>query len=88
MRYSKEERETIVLTDESLDHWEIYTTSRPHMNRLSKIVAPYQVDQDKEGVYAMRFRLPKSQVSFRKPKVLSEAHRAKLSAARKKRSEG
>jgi hypothetical protein len=68
MALSKEERETIILTSDADDEWQIYTCQQKIMTKMKNLgIFPFKVDVDKDGnEVAKYYKVGYKQVSFRK----------------------
>lgn len=95
MSYTKDERETIIRTDESLDYWIVYTCSSPMVTYLRKIVDEKHIEVIKEvksekgTVIEGEYRIPTKCVGFkniRPPRVMTdEQKKASVERLRKAR---
>ncbi len=68
MRLTREERETLVWTDESVETWGIHTMSVPMMRKLDKLYEAINVNEDNGEVYGKEYQIPINCVSFRRIK--------------------
>lgn len=89
-RLNKYERETILLTSEGDDTWDIYTFNTDLKNRLKRFAARYpdlckQKDESKEYGY-VSYTVQKSRVSIHLNSPQSEARRKAASDYAKKHS--
>lgn len=86
MNYTAEERETIVNFDDSDDKCLVYTCSRPIMTKLDKLCkkSPSSYKLVIQDENSRSYIMDKNLISFRTPKVISEANRKKLSDNAKK----
>lgn len=77
MRLTKHEQETIINFNQGEQTAYIYTCSKSWMNHMEKVlcIKPTKL----YGTYAREYELPKTWIRKpRKPRKLSEEHRAKL----------
>ena len=80
--YEKEERETIIRTDEFMKEWIIHTTQRVMCTKIRKLngVTILSEETTENGtIIAGQYKLPMKCVSFRNLRVLSEEQKKKLS---------
>lgn len=66
MVLTKEEKETLVWTDEALGVWGIKTMSYPMMRKLDKLYGAKKTEMDRGEIYSKEYEVPMSCVSFRK----------------------
>lgn len=89
-RLLKEERETILLTSEADDTWDIYTFNTDLKNRLKKFAARYpdlcKLDIENKELGCVSYVVQKSRVSIHLNSPQSEARR-KAASERAKQSE-
>ena len=81
MNYSKEERETIITTDDCMENWVIYTRQRKVMTKLLKLpefVEKRTEHNDKNVLIELEGTIPFKCLSFRKLRVLSEEKKKEL----------
>ncbi len=76
--YSKEERETIILSNDEDRFWDVYSRQTRIFNKMSKLgVEPYKTEMEDGVMIAAYYKLDLNQVSFRKKVVLTEEQREK-----------
>lgn len=64
--YDIDERETVAITSDVDDCWEIYTRQRKIMNVLNKRgYEPFKVEMDGDRVVAAEYMIPFNRISFR-----------------------
>ena len=82
MDYCAEERETIILTNDSLDYWEIESFQRKICTKVRKIknveIIKETTTENGTVVYG-KYKLSFNQLSFRNLRELSEEQSEKLS---------
>lgn len=87
-RLLKEERETILLTSEADDTWDIYTFNTDLKNRLKKFAARYpdlcELESENKELGCVSYTVQKSRVSIHLNAPQSEARRKKASEYAKK----
>ena len=87
-RLLKEERETILLTSEADDTWDIYTFNTDLKNRLKKFAARYpdlcKLDSENKELGCVSYVVQKSRVSIHLNSPQSEARRKAASEYGKK----
>lgn len=72
---TKDERETVIRTDEASDSWTVYTSSLSMFNKLSKLADPVRVVKGSSGKpVAWEFKLDMKSVHLRKPPAPRKAH--------------
>ena len=78
-RLNKYERETILLTSEGDDTWDIYTVNTDLKNRLKKFAARYpelcKLKEENKELDSVSYIIQKSRVSIRLIAPYSEARR-------------
>lgn len=78
-RLNKYERETILLTSEGDDTWDIYTFNTDLKNRLKKFAARYpelcKLKEENKELGSVSYSIQKSRVSIRLIAPYSEARR-------------
>lgn len=79
-RLTREERETIIRTDDATDTWEIYTCMPTMIRKLSKIAKRLGVSPRKVDAWGYEFSFPRAAVSFRVPRTVSGPERERLAA--------
>ncbi len=82
MGYTAEERETIIRTDDLMDHWIIDTYQRQICTKIRKIKGieiVKEVSTDNGTVIEGVYKLPLNQLSFRSLRVLTDEKRSELS---------
>lgn len=74
MNFLAEERETIILSNDSSKVWEVYTMQQKIMNKMKSIgVEPTKTEKDNEGnIISCTYIIPYKQISFRKIIELTE----------------
>ena len=87
-RLNKYERETILLTSEGDDTWDIYTFNTDLMNRLHKFAAQHpdlcKLKEENKELGNVSYTIQKSRVSIRLIAPYSEARRKAASEYAKK----
>ena len=87
-RLNKYERETILLTSEGDDTWDIYTFNTDLKNRLKKFAARYpdlcKLDSENKELGCVSYTIQKSRVSIHLNSPQSEDRRKKASEYGKK----
>lgn len=87
-RLLKEERETILLTSEADDTWDIYTFNTDLKNRLKKFAARYpdlcKLDSENKELGCVSYTVQKSRVSIHLNSPQSEVRRKAASENAKK----
>ena len=87
-RLLKEERETILLTSEADDTWDIYTFNTDLKNRLRKFAARYpdlcKLKEENKELGSMTYAVQKSRVSIHLNSPQSEARRKAASEQAKR----
>ena len=82
-RLNKYERETILLTSEGDDTWDIYTFNTDLKNRLKKFAARYpdlcKLKEESKELGSVSYTIQKSRVSIHLNSPQSEARRKKAS---------
>jgi hypothetical protein len=81
MSYTKEERETIITTDDCMENWNIYTRQRKVMTKLLKLpefVKKRTEYNEKKVMIELEGTIPFKCVSFRKLRILSEEKKKEL----------
>jgi len=78
MTLSREERETIIRRDDVTDTWAVYTCSPVMKRKLDRIAEAWGVSPRRVDKWGWEYTLPDGAVSFRRPRVLSAEHKAKL----------
>ena len=85
---TREERETILRTDDAGDEWTIYTCSPVMKRQLDRIAEAWGVRPRQVDKWGWEYRLPTGALAFRKPRRLTAAQReataARLTAARRR----
>ena len=89
-RLNKYERETILLTSEGDDTWDIYTFNTDLKNRLRKFAAQHpdlcKLEEENKELGSVSYTIQKSRVSIRLIAPYSEARRKAASEYAKKHS--
>lgn len=87
-RLNKYERETILLTSEGDDTWDIYTFNTDLKNRLKRFATRYpdlcKLDSENKDLGCVSYTVQKSRVSIRLNAPQSEARRRAASELGKK----
>jgi len=86
--YELEERETIIRTDELMEHWIIHTTQRTMCTKIRKInsVEIIKEETTENGtVIAGQYKLPMKCVRFANERTYTEAQRQKMAKRAKER---
>ena len=86
MSYSKEERETVITTDDCMDNWVIYTRQRKVMTKLLKLdsFTEKRRELSENGqMIELEGIIPFRNVSFRNLSKITEERRRELSESMK-----
>lgn len=87
MEYAKEERETVIRTDELMEHWDIFTAQRTFCTKIRNLkgVEILTEETTENGtVISGRYKLPLNQLSFRNHRALTVKQRSELSERAKR----
>lgn len=88
MAYDIEERETVIRTDELMDHWIVDTKQRTMITKLKKVtgVEILNEEQTENGtVIAGQYKLPIKSVRFANERTYTEEQRQMMSERAKLR---
>ena len=86
--YEIEERETIIRTDELMDHWIIHTTQRTMCTKIRKnksVVIIKEETTENGTVISGQYKLPMKCVKFANLRTYTEEQRKKMSERAKER---
>ena len=77
--FSPEEKETVILSSDADNQWDIYNMQKKIINKMTRLnIQPYKTDLDEEGnIIAAYYKIPFSQLSFRKSMQLSDDQKEK-----------
>ena len=89
MRLTRYEQETIILMNAGDKEATVYTADRTVRRRLDKLVKAYPKSYRiiSEDELSRTYSMPKSRISYRKPRRISEAKRQQARDAMKKINE-
>ena len=85
MAYSKAEQETVLVFEAETNAWSAYSTVPKHIRKLQSLTDVEVIEIDEHGnPAAAKATLTAKQVSMKKERVMSEEHRAEMSARMKR----
>ncbi|MED3090623.1 hypothetical protein [Bacillus toyonensis] len=88
MAYSKAEQETVLVFDNEIREWKVYTAVPKHIRKLMELGKEIKVmDKDEKGTpIAIQCILSEKNVTLRKERVLTEEQRQRIAERMRKMS--
>lgn len=79
--YTKEERETIIRTDDCQDYFEVDSFQPKFCNKIRKlknVIILLEETTEKGTIMHGQYKLPLNQITFRNPKIMTDENRKNL----------